>query len=86
MVNPGNAYHVVFSIGLGFPLTPNPAMCRSWVCHADDLYWMFSSWNGGDGWAVSTVDHTSGRGDAGGDQAVVRDGADGESELRGERR
>lgn len=41
--NPGNAYHVVFAIGLGSPLTPNPDMCRGRVCHADDLYWVFGT-------------------------------------------
>ena len=41
--NPGNAYHAVFAVGLGSPLTPNPDMCRGRVCHADDLYWIFGT-------------------------------------------
>ncbi|KAG8214344.1 Carboxylesterase [Butyriboletus roseoflavus] len=41
--NPGNAYHVVFAIGLGSPLTPNPNICRGRVCHADELYWVFGT-------------------------------------------
>jgi len=41
--NPRNAYHAVFAIGLGSPLTPNPGMCRGRVCHADELYWLFGT-------------------------------------------
>lgn len=41
--NPGNAYHVVFAVGLGSPLTPSPNMCRGRVCHADELYWLFGT-------------------------------------------
>ncbi|KIJ60208.1 hypothetical protein HYDPIDRAFT_117469 [Hydnomerulius pinastri MD-312] len=32
-----------FSIGLGSPLTPNPATCTGQVCHADDLYLVFAT-------------------------------------------
>ena len=41
--NPGNAYHAVFAVGLGSPLTPNPGMCHGRVCHADELYWIFGT-------------------------------------------
>lgn len=41
--NPRNAYHAVFAVGLGSPLTPNPGMCRGRVCHADELYWLFGT-------------------------------------------
>ena len=39
--------------------------------------------NGGDRWTVSAIDRTAGRGDMGGNEAVDRDGLDGESELCG---
>ncbi|KIJ58853.1 hypothetical protein HYDPIDRAFT_33765 [Hydnomerulius pinastri MD-312] len=32
-----------FSIGLGSPLTANPATCTGQVCHADDLYLVFAT-------------------------------------------
>ncbi|TFK52302.1 alpha beta-hydrolase [Heliocybe sulcata] len=41
--NPGNSYKVEFGVGLGSPLTPNPATCPGQVCHADELYWVFAS-------------------------------------------
>ncbi|CCL98439.1 uncharacterized protein FIBRA_00436 [Fibroporia radiculosa] len=41
--NPGNSYKVVFAVGLGSPLTPNPATCPGQVCHADELYWVFAT-------------------------------------------
>ncbi|KAL6304990.1 alpha beta-hydrolase [Sparassis latifolia] len=41
--NPGNAYKVEFGVGLGSPLTPNPATCVGQVCHADELYWVFAT-------------------------------------------
>ncbi|KAF9821386.1 hypothetical protein IEO21_00632 [Rhodonia placenta] len=41
--NPGNSYKVVFTVGLGSPLTPNPATCPGQVCHADELYWVFAT-------------------------------------------
>ncbi|KDQ52043.1 hypothetical protein JAAARDRAFT_184634 [Jaapia argillacea MUCL 33604] len=41
--NPGNVYKVEFTIGLGSPLTPNPATCVGQVCHADELYFAFAT-------------------------------------------
>ncbi|KZT27425.1 alpha beta-hydrolase [Neolentinus lepideus HHB14362 ss-1] len=41
--NPRNSYKVEFGVGLGSPLTPNPATCPGQVCHADELYWVFAS-------------------------------------------
>ncbi|KIJ64611.1 hypothetical protein HYDPIDRAFT_132661 [Hydnomerulius pinastri MD-312] len=41
--NPGNAYKILFAVGLGSPLTPNPATCPGQVCHADELYWVFAT-------------------------------------------
>ncbi|KZT68210.1 alpha/beta-hydrolase [Daedalea quercina L-15889] len=41
--NPGNSYKVVFAVGLGSPLTPNPETCVGQVCHADELYWVFAT-------------------------------------------
>ncbi|KAH7913937.1 alpha beta-hydrolase [Hygrophoropsis aurantiaca] len=41
--NPGNAYKILFGVGLGSPMTPNPATCPGQVCHADELYWVFAT-------------------------------------------
>ncbi|KAI0920379.1 hypothetical protein AcW1_002137 [Taiwanofungus camphoratus] len=41
--NPGNAYKVEFGVGLGSPMTANPATCPGQVCHADELYWVFAT-------------------------------------------
>ncbi|KDQ52050.1 hypothetical protein JAAARDRAFT_62194 [Jaapia argillacea MUCL 33604] len=42
-VGGGGAYKVEFGIGLGSPLTPNPAVCVGQVCHADELYFVFAT-------------------------------------------
>ncbi|EIW81227.1 alpha beta-hydrolase [Coniophora puteana RWD-64-598 SS2] len=41
--NPGNAYKILFGVGLGNPMTANPATCPGQVCHADELYWVFGT-------------------------------------------
>ncbi|KAG0698307.1 alpha beta-hydrolase [Suillus ampliporus] len=41
--NPGNAYKILFAVGLGSTMTPNPATCPGQVCHADELYWVFAT-------------------------------------------
>ncbi|KAH9951319.1 Alpha/Beta hydrolase protein [Amylocystis lapponica] len=41
--NRGNSYKVDFTVGLGSPLTPNPATCVGQVCHADELYYVFAT-------------------------------------------
>ncbi|KAH0826194.1 alpha beta-hydrolase [Lanmaoa asiatica] len=41
--NPGNAYKILFAVGLGNPLTANPATCPGQVCHGDELYYVFAT-------------------------------------------
>ncbi|KAG2146243.1 alpha beta-hydrolase [Suillus clintonianus] len=41
--NPGNAYKILFAVGLGSTITPNPATCLGQVCHADELYLVFAT-------------------------------------------
>lgn len=41
--NPGNAYKILFGVGLGNPMTANPATCPGQVCHADELYYVFAT-------------------------------------------
>ncbi|KAF8546375.1 alpha beta-hydrolase [Imleria badia] len=41
--NPGNAYKILFAVGLGNPMTANPATCPGQVCHADELYYVFAT-------------------------------------------
>lgn len=41
--NPGNAYKIPFAVGLGNPMTANPTTCPGQVCHADKLYYVFTT-------------------------------------------
>ncbi|KIJ64610.1 hypothetical protein HYDPIDRAFT_167886 [Hydnomerulius pinastri MD-312] len=41
--NPGNAYKILFAVGLGNPMTANPSTCPGQVCHADELYYVFAT-------------------------------------------
>jgi hypothetical protein len=41
--NPGNAYEILFAVGLGNPMVANPTTCPGQVCHADELYYTFAT-------------------------------------------
>ena len=79
--NPGNAYHVVFAVGLASSVSPEPGHV-SWSGSSRGRS-LLNIWNGGDEWAVSTVDRITGRNDAGGDEAMDRDGVDGSPNYAG---